>query len=61
MSEPSRSDVIAAIEHPWFRGPLLGALVGLPILGGGGRLSPRHGRVGVALAAAARRRRGAPA
>src|SRR5215203_5118302 len=24
---------------PWLRGPLLGALVGLPVLGGGGRLA----------------------
>ena len=28
-------------RHPWMRGPLLGAVIGLPILGGGGRLAMR--------------------
>jgi hypothetical protein len=27
--------------NPWLRGPLLGAVLGLPILGGGGRLAMR--------------------
>jgi hypothetical protein len=27
--------------NPWVRGPLLGAVLGLPILGGGGRLAMR--------------------
>jgi hypothetical protein len=34
---PCRSDIVAMSD--WLRGPLLGALVGLPILGGGGRLA----------------------
>ena len=28
-------------RHPWIRGPLLGAVIGLPILGGGGRRAMR--------------------
>jgi len=41
MSERPPNDARATTEPPWLRGPLLGALVGLPMLGGGGRLAMR--------------------